>query len=142
MSRKLTVVLLAMLVLVGAMSLKTVVVTHGDGSVIMANGSAPLPPTPWKNGSAPLPPTPWKYGRGFRKARLTSTRKNQAVERLKRAWCFRIRCMDPWCPARTNGGGVLNRQGFVPAIPGHQRLHVGGIFRQHRTLQDPLHLWL
>jgi len=32
MSRKLTVVFLAMLVLVGAMSLKTVVVTHGDGS--------------------------------------------------------------------------------------------------------------
>ncbi|HEX7696634.1 MAG TPA: hypothetical protein VF394_04520 [Candidatus Acidoferrum sp.] len=62
MSRKLTVVLLAMLVLVGAMSLKTVVVAHGDGSVIMANGSAPLPPTPWKNGSAPLPPTPWKNG--------------------------------------------------------------------------------
>jgi hypothetical protein len=60
MSRKLTVVLLAMLVLVGAMGLKTVVVTHGDGSVVMANGSAPLPPTPWKNGSAPLPPTPWK----------------------------------------------------------------------------------
>jgi len=49
-----------MLVLVGAMSLKTVVVTHGDGSVIMANGSAPQPPTPWKNGSAPQPPTPWK----------------------------------------------------------------------------------
>jgi hypothetical protein len=62
MSRKLAVVFLAMLVLVGAMSLKTVVVTHGDGSVIMANGSAPLPPTPWKNGSAPLPPTPWKNG--------------------------------------------------------------------------------
>jgi hypothetical protein len=60
MSRKLTVILLAMLVLVGAMSLKTVVVTHGDGSVIMANGSAPLPPNPWKNGSAPLPPNPWK----------------------------------------------------------------------------------
>jgi hypothetical protein len=62
MSRKLTVILLAMLVLVGAMSLKTVVVAHGDGSVVMANGSAPLPPTPWKNGSAPLPPTPWKNG--------------------------------------------------------------------------------
>jgi hypothetical protein len=60
MSRKLTVVLLAMLVLVGAMGLKTVVVTHGDGSTIMANGSAPLPPNPWKNGSAPLPPNPWK----------------------------------------------------------------------------------
>jgi hypothetical protein len=60
MSRKLTVVLLAMLVLVGAMSLKTVAVTHGDGSVIMANGGAPAPPTPWKNGGAPAPPTPWK----------------------------------------------------------------------------------
>jgi hypothetical protein len=53
MSRKLTVVLLAMLVLVGAMSLKTVVVTHGDGSVILANGGAPLPPIPW-------PPAPGK----------------------------------------------------------------------------------
>ena len=48
MSRKLTVVFLAMLVLVGAMSLKTVVVAHGDGSVIMANGGAPAPPVPWK----------------------------------------------------------------------------------------------
>ena len=48
MSRKLTVVFLAMLILVGAMSLKTVVVTHGDGSVIMANGGAPQPPIPWK----------------------------------------------------------------------------------------------
>jgi len=62
MSRKLTVVFLAMLVLVGAMSLKTVVVTHSDGSVIMANGGAPQPPTPWKNGGAPQPPTPWKNG--------------------------------------------------------------------------------
>ena len=70
MSRRLMVLLLAMLVLVGAMSLKTVVVTHGDGSVIMANGSAPAPPVPWKNGgtpaqvfgngSAPAPPVPWK----------------------------------------------------------------------------------
>jgi len=62
MSRRLTVLLLAMLVLVGAMSLKTVVVTHGDGSVITANGGAPVPPTPWKNGGAPVPPTPWKNG--------------------------------------------------------------------------------
>jgi len=60
MSRKLTVIFLAMLVLVGAMSLKTIVVTHGDGVVIMANGGAPQPPTPWKNGGAPQPPTPWK----------------------------------------------------------------------------------
>jgi hypothetical protein len=63
MSRKLTVVFLAMLVLVGAMSLKTVVVTHGDGSAIMANGGAPLPPIPWKNGGAPLPPIPWSNGK-------------------------------------------------------------------------------
>jgi hypothetical protein len=63
MSRKLTVILLVMLVLVGAMSLKTVVVTHGDGSVIMANGGAPEPPRPWKNGGAPEPPPmPWKNG--------------------------------------------------------------------------------
>ncbi len=60
MSRRLTVILLTMLVLVGAMSLKTVVVTHSDGAVIMANGGGPVPPTPWKNGGGPVPPTPWK----------------------------------------------------------------------------------
>jgi len=67
MSRKLTVVLLAMLVLVGAMSLKTVVVAHSDGSVIMANGGAPQPPLPpgsgFANGGAPQPPLP--PGSGF-----------------------------------------------------------------------------
>ena len=62
MSRKLTVVLLAMLVLVGAMSLKTVAVSHYDGSAIWANGGAPQPITPWKNGGAPQPITPWKNG--------------------------------------------------------------------------------
>ncbi len=62
MSRISTAVLLAMLVLAGAMGLKTVVTTHGDSSVMMANGSAPVPPTPWRNGSAPVPPTPWKNG--------------------------------------------------------------------------------
>lgn len=62
MSRRLTVVFLAMLVLVGAMSLKTVVVAHSDGSVIMAVGGAPAPPVPWKVGGAPAPPVPWKVG--------------------------------------------------------------------------------
>lgn len=62
MSRKLAVVLLVMVVLTGAMGLKTVVTAHDNGAVIMANGSAPVPPTPWKNGSAPVPPTPWKNG--------------------------------------------------------------------------------
>jgi hypothetical protein len=47
MSRKLTVVLLTMLVLVGAMGLKTLVVTRSGGSVIMANGGAPEPPIPY-----------------------------------------------------------------------------------------------
>ena len=47
MSRKLAVVFLAMLVLVGAMGLKTVVAAHTDGSTIMANGASPVPITPW-----------------------------------------------------------------------------------------------
>lgn len=48
MSRKLTVVFLTMLVLVGAMGLKTIIAAHSDGTVIMANGGAPGPPAPWK----------------------------------------------------------------------------------------------
>jgi hypothetical protein len=62
MSRKLAVVSLAMLILVGAMGLKTIVTAHGDGSVIMANGAAPAPPTPYRNGAAPAPPTPYRNG--------------------------------------------------------------------------------
>jgi len=47
MSRRLTAVaFLAMLVLAGAMGLKTVVVAHSGNSVIMANGGAPQPPRP------------------------------------------------------------------------------------------------
>jgi hypothetical protein len=62
MSRKLASLLLAMLVLVGAMSLKTIVAAHSDSSVMMVkNGSAPVPPLPFKkNGSAPVPPLPFK----------------------------------------------------------------------------------
>ena len=44
MSRKLTSVLLAMLILAGAMSLKTVVAAQNNGAVMMANGGAPVPP--------------------------------------------------------------------------------------------------
>ena len=48
MSRKLAAISLAMLVLVGAMSLKTIVTAKGDNSVMMArNGSAPVPPCPF-----------------------------------------------------------------------------------------------
>jgi hypothetical protein len=77
MSRISSVIVLAMLVLTGAMGLKTVVTTHGDSSVLMANGTAPVPPVPCaagcmerngassplplmvaKNGTAPVPPVP------------------------------------------------------------------------------------
>jgi len=60
MTRKAVSVLLAMLVLVGAMGLKTVVATHDRGAVMMANGGAPFPPplpTPPK-GTAPKPTAP------------------------------------------------------------------------------------
>lgn len=44
MSRKLTtVVFLAMLVLAGAMGLKTVVTAHANAPVVLAEGGAPVP---------------------------------------------------------------------------------------------------
>jgi hypothetical protein len=46
MSRKLTVVLLAMLVLAGAMGLKTALAAHGRSGVLSAGGGRPMPP-PW-----------------------------------------------------------------------------------------------
>ena len=61
MSRISSAIVLAMLVLTGAMGLKTVVTTHGDSSVLMANGTAPIPPLPpmiSRNGTAPIPPLP------------------------------------------------------------------------------------
>ncbi|HWW18083.1 MAG TPA: hypothetical protein VNY81_05630 [Candidatus Saccharimonadales bacterium] len=54
MSRKLTALLLAMLILVGAMGLKTVVAAHSNGTVMMANGGGPFPPV--QNGGGPFPP--------------------------------------------------------------------------------------
>ena len=62
MSRKLAL-LAAMLILVGAMGLKTVVAAHSDGTALTASiGGAPQPPSPWKIGGAPQPPSPWKIG--------------------------------------------------------------------------------
>ena len=59
MSRKLTSLLLAMLVLAGAMGLKTVVMAHSDGAVMMANGADPVPlPPAARNGSDPVPLPP------------------------------------------------------------------------------------
>jgi len=62
MSRKLAVVLFVMLILVGSMGLRTLVTAHADGSILMAAGGAPAPPTPYKAGGAPAPPTPYKAG--------------------------------------------------------------------------------
>jgi hypothetical protein len=62
MSRKLTALLLAVLVLAGAMGLKTVVMAHSDGAVMMANGGAPVPPPMMANGGAPVPPPPMANG--------------------------------------------------------------------------------
>ena len=62
MSKKLAVVLLVMVVLVAAMGLKTIVTANAYGTVMMAAGSAPAPPTPYKAGSAPAPPTPYRAG--------------------------------------------------------------------------------
>ena len=59
MSRKLAALLLSMLVLVGAMGLKTVIAGHSDGTVMMANGGGPFPPKPFRNGGGPFPPKPW-----------------------------------------------------------------------------------
>jgi hypothetical protein len=62
MPRKAVSILLAMIVLVGAMGLKTVVASHDNGAILMANGSAPVPPKPFNfNGSAPVPPKPFNY---------------------------------------------------------------------------------
>ena len=62
MSRKLTALLLAMLVLAGAMSLKTVVMAHSDGAVLMANGGDPVPPNNIRNGADPVPPNAARNG--------------------------------------------------------------------------------
>jgi hypothetical protein len=43
MSRKLVVLFLAMLVLAGAMGLKTVMACHSGGTIMMASGGGPAP---------------------------------------------------------------------------------------------------
>ena len=56
MSRKLSALLVALLILAGAMSLKTVAAAQDNGAVMMANGGAPVPPPMMANGGAPVPP--------------------------------------------------------------------------------------
>ena len=59
MLKILGVVVLVMLVLVGAMGLRNIITTHGDGSVVMANGCGPVPNPPYRaNGTGPVPPGP------------------------------------------------------------------------------------
>ena len=70
MQKWLTVVVLVLLVLVGAMGLQRLAghsnpaVANGGSPVpptpwMVANGGSPVPPTPWMNGGSPVPPTPW-----------------------------------------------------------------------------------
>ncbi len=47
MSRLKAVVVLVVLVLAGAMGLKNIVTSHGDGPVMFASGAGPAPPTPY-----------------------------------------------------------------------------------------------
>ena len=51
MSRRLKVVFLTVLVLTAAMSMKTLVAAHGNGSLVVSNGGAPVPKPP--------PDLPW-----------------------------------------------------------------------------------
>ena len=55
MSNRLSATFLAMLILAGAMSLRTVVAAQNDGSLTVGNGPAPPPPQ-FVNGPAPPPP--------------------------------------------------------------------------------------
>jgi len=59
MNRWLTVVLLVLLVLVAAMSLRnaTLSTNPNAGPVVVAEGAGPVPPIPWKNGA--VAPAPW-----------------------------------------------------------------------------------
>jgi len=58
-----TVVVLVLVVLAGSMGLRHVVASN-TGPVLTANGSGPIPPSPWMNGSGPIPPSPWMNGSG------------------------------------------------------------------------------
>ena len=62
MNKWLTVVVLVMLVLAGAMGLRNLVANAAP--VVVANGGGPVPPAPWMNGGGPVPPAPWMNGGG------------------------------------------------------------------------------
>ena len=64
MCKWLTVVVLVLLVLAGAMGLRNLVTAKASGPVVLANGAGPIPPSPWMNGAGPIPPSPWSNGAG------------------------------------------------------------------------------
>ena len=53
-----TVVVLVLFVLAGGIGLRHLTAANA-GPVLVANGGAPIPPSPWMNGGAPIPPSPW-----------------------------------------------------------------------------------
>ncbi len=64
MCKWLTVVVLVLLVLAGAMGLRNLATANASGPVVLANGTGPIPPSPWMNGTGPIPPSPWSNGTG------------------------------------------------------------------------------
>lgn len=61
MSKK-SVVLMAMLVVCGAMGVKSALANTSSPvpATPWTNTSSPVPATPWSNTSSPVPATPWK----------------------------------------------------------------------------------
>ena len=59
MNRWLSVVVVVMLVLAGAVGLRNIASVNSAAPVLTANGTGPVPPSPWMNGTGPVPPSPW-----------------------------------------------------------------------------------
>ncbi len=59
MSKWLTVVVVVMLVLAGAIGLRNIASAKRVTPVLTANGTGPVPPSPWMNGTGPVPPSPF-----------------------------------------------------------------------------------
>ena len=61
MNKWLTVAVLVLLVLAGAMGLRNAT-TAKVAPFLVANGGGPVPPVPWMNGGGTVPPVPWNGG--------------------------------------------------------------------------------
>jgi len=64
MSKWLSVVVLVMLILVGAMGLRGIVMSRSQAPVLLAVAGGPVPPSPWHVAGGPVPPSPWRVAGG------------------------------------------------------------------------------